>query len=201
MSEEKQHISKHVITTNTIGRSIWKTIVVDGVETMYEVNRKGIVRNRNTLKVMSRYGYHNRWQESHIYGLSVNKKVVRLDAHRIMASIFIPIPKSLEKKGYTQLDLLVVAKNGDYRDTSIKNLKWVTKSDQVKKEMETRRKNLNSLKCRTVITDEIAKNICEMLQGKKSVFKIAKKFNISTQLVYHIKNRETWKHVSEKYKW
>ncbi len=89
--------------------------------------------------------------------------------------------------------------SGNTFDNSIENLQWLSKSDNVKKEMEARNiigeNNPNSK-----YTKEIAEAICKMLEENKLTIKeIAEKNNVEVTLVYDLKYQRAWKHVSQKY--
>ena len=192
-------IAKYYITTSTTKRKKkWYRLVVEGKKTCYEVNRQGCVRNidtQNILKPSILNGYY-----SYNIRLSDNEKV-KLSMHRILACIFIPIPKELQNMGHNQLTLIPNHKDGNKLHTEISNLEWTTVSGNMQHALE------HGL-CETLIgekshlskiTEKDAIEICELLSTGMRPREVSENLDIGLKIVQHIFSGECWKRISKNY--
>lgn len=143
----------------------------------YEISSYGNMRNivTNTIKKisMSNNGYS--------YVSLYNRK--KFYIHRLVAEAFI---ENLHNKK------IVNHINGIKTDNNIKNLEWVTKSENAKHSFNI---GLN----KPVITDNITnfttKDIVEIYNSMGSYKKIALHFNTTLKTVYDIKQKKIWKKI------
>ena len=89
---------------------------VKGFNDRYEVSNKGVVRNKETLKVLkpqiNRYGY---LQVNLYYGGHKTRKMITV--HKLVATAFIPNPNNYP---------CINHKNEDKTDNMVENLEWCT---------------------------------------------------------------------------
>lgn len=105
-------------------------------------------------------------------------------------------------KGSPPMDMIIPESDhisGNTLDNSIDNLQWLSKRDNVIKEMSMRNvkgeQNPNSK-----YTENTVHTICRMLEENKLTIKnISKETNVSITFVYDIKYKRAWKHISDKY--
>lgn len=97
--------------------SDWR--IIEGYEN-YEINREGVVRRRDTHKIMA-----DEVRGSDAYYKTVelsNGQTKKFSVHVLLAKAFIPNPDPEHK---TQVDHI----DRDYRNNSLENLRWVTPSE------------------------------------------------------------------------
>ena len=90
-----KQIAKFWISTSTLKKNKkWYKILINGQKAVYSINKDGVVINRTTGREMSTTRNTNRDNLPGyvVYQLSVDHKVYHVFKHRLMASIFIPIP-------------------------------------------------------------------------------------------------------------
>ena len=186
--------STHYIVTDSPKKKEWKRIIFDGVKTNYEIRENGDVRNRSTgsmlTPLLGSHGYLK-------YNFYINGKYYRVRQHRLLACIFIPIPKELyDKDGLVpnKLILEVNHKDSDRTNNDLTNLEWVTH----KGNMEHAARDNRLLHNNSSITEKQAMRIIKMLEsGKYRINDIAKKIGTSRSTISRIYQRKLWADLSE----
>lgn len=117
------------------------------------------------------------------------RKYIRL--HIIVLSNFIKKPIG---------DLEVNHKDGNKLNNHLENLEWVTKSENqihaIKKGLICHQKG--DKRWNAKITNEDAKNILKIYKlGEYSQAELARKYNVSKNIIWRLVNRKCWKHIYE----
>jgi len=97
---------------------VWKQVIIDNVETMYEISNYGNLKNKNTQKIMSP-GNSNGYLGISLLVNDGKRKSFKI--HRLVALMFIP---NTEKKE------TVNHKNHNKLDNNVDNLEWMTTTEQ-----------------------------------------------------------------------
>lgn len=195
-------IAKHFISTKSDKDSEWKSIYIDGIETFYEINIEAVVRNKKTKRILKPMKPKTDQERGYRLSMSISGSVFNFYLHRLYGIIFLPIPEKYIEMGYDQRNLIVVAKDNDPYNLDLDNLKWETKSEQMKEGVKAGRVLAGEEHKLAKIDENTARKICEMLQDKKPVKEIKETLNIpTTRIIYYIKNRVSWKQISKDYKW
>lgn len=186
---------RNIYTTTTASKP-WKNIWIDGVKTQYEIHKKKGVRNINTHKKI-KLGEHGNYLKYSFY-LGNNKNTLVL-AHRLYASIFIPVPDELKDVSKTMLD--VNHKDGNGHNNEPWNLEWCTQQENVLHAFRTGlTTNFGETACLAKTSNKKVIEICELLQaGGKSIIEIAKIANVNPRRVRSIYQREAWNFISKDY--
>ena len=80
------------------------------------------------------------------------------------------------------------------------NLNWLTPSENINYAMQFGNGKKGEDHPYTSITNEQAEQICQLLsEGQLMFYEIADKLGVPFDTVRHISQRETWKHISQKY--
>lgn len=136
---------------------IWKTIIINGSDTIYEISSTGKVRNKHTNHELAQ-NINNRGLM--VCNLSVDNKKSTPCIHKLIAEHFVPNPDNLKKAYHI---------NGDQLKNVASNIGWTTQSDVVAKGHATKKRGkriiqyLNAEKKNEIATFEsildAAKNI------------------------------------------
>ena len=160
---------------------LWQTIKHKHKKTKYIISSLGRVVNNESGELMkphvTKKGYLSvsLWIDGKSYGKQV---------HRLVAKAFIPNPHQRKQVNHI---------NGNKQDNRIENLEWVTnKQNSV-------HATKNGL-CHSKLTDDQVKAICKLLMENKLSYKeIAKKVNVSQELIGCIYRKQIWKRIVDKY--
>lgn len=194
--KEKPIIARYLITTTSGIKKKWKRIMIEGENTIYEMNRKGILRYRDTKEIIE----HRSLTGYEVYNLIVGNKRLLLSRHRLLASLFIPIPKWYRNNGYNQEHLMINHKDGIKGHDVLDNLEWVTPKENVDHAIEHGLIDyLGENSYLSTITDEEALRICELLAEGKRPKEVSEITGISEKIVRHIYHGESWKQLSKDY--
>ncbi len=178
---------------------IWSDIVYKDIKSMYEVSNYGRVRNKKTSKMISIATSEKGYKMVSLMSNRGTQDTFKLA--RIVAHTFIEKPNS--DPSWT-----VNHKNGDKSDNSIYNLEWTTFTDNIRHSFEI---GLNEgLKGTTngnnLYPEELIEMICLLLSQKvktrnitKQVKELYPEYPINRYLMYDLRHRKTWKHISNKY--
>jgi hypothetical protein len=141
--------------------------------TIYEngiiVGKSGSVLNPTKTKA----GYY-------VINMYVNKKKKRMYVHRIVALCYIDNPENKATVNH---------KDGDKSNNSVKNLEWLTQTDNAKHAWSSGLNN-NSFKLNKNQVDEI-KYLYN--NTKTSHRKLALKYSVTHAQIYNILNNKSWK--------
>ena len=163
---------------------IWKNVV--GFEEQYEISNLGNLRSKERFVKHWRGG--ERKYKSNFKNIRLNDKGYfrcnlknegkRYDftIHRLVALAFIP---NEENKPF------INHKNGIKTDNRVENLEWCNQSENVTHAVKNRL-------IKTKLTDEQAK---EIFNSQLSHRKLAKLYNITSSIVWRIKNKKAYKHL------
>ena len=163
---------------------IWKNVV--GFEEQYEISNLGNLRSKERFVKHWRGG--ERKYKSNFKNIRLNDKGYfrcnlknegkRYDftIHKLVALAFIP---NEENKPF------INHKNGIKTDNRVENLEWCSASENVTHAVKNRL-------IKTKLTDEQAK---EIFNSQLSQRKLAKLFNITSSIVWRIKNKKAYKHL------
>lgn len=179
-------------------KEIWKPIICQDIhEGWYEVSNKGNIRRTSTKRLLSPFlskGYMR-------VGLMTYKRhQQKFPVHRLVALAFV--------QGYTLERHFVNHKNGDKTNNCAENLEWVTASENTIHAIKTGLFHVvnGENNGQANITNDTAHEICKLLKKYNgNVRKIANKIKeyrdkkISLSLIYHIRNKSTWVHISDLY--
>ena len=163
---------------------IWKNVV--GFEEQYEISNLGNLRSKERFVKHWRGG--ERKYKSNFKNIRLNDKGYfrcnlknegkRYDftIHKLVALAFLP---NEENKPF------VNHKNGIKTDNRVENLEWCSASENITHAVKNRL-------VKTKLTDEQAK---EIFNSQLSHRKLAKLYNITSSIVWRIKNKKAYKHL------
>jgi hypothetical protein len=107
---------------------IWKTIIINGSDTIYEISSTGKVRNKHTNHELAQ-NINNRGLM--VCNLSVDNKKSTPCIHKLIAEYFVPNPNKSDKAYHI---------NGDPLINIASNIGWTTQSDVVAKGHATKKR-------------------------------------------------------------
>ncbi len=187
-SNKKSSLALRVLTTSclprTIGSMKWKT-AYDHED--YEVSTTGRVRRRTDHKLSSRWkvGRELTRQLSHRGYFKVKLEQKYVPVARLVAETFLrPRPPGL----------VVNHKNGMKVDNDVRNLEWISKSEDAKHAIRTglwktlRGEDHGNAK----LTVGAVKDIRSTFRQTQ---RLAAKYQVTEDLVRRVRRREIWRHV------
>ena len=161
---------------------------IPGIYPYYMLNNYGRVYHKALGKLISlgisTSGYF-------CYPFSTINGPITTQIHRLEMIIFKPID------GYEELD--VNHEDGNKLNNFIGNLEWASRSDNISHSFNTGLHPVGEDLSFTKISNAQAKEICDLLQSGLQPLEISRLLNINSNIIQSIKNKDTWKHVSEGY--
>lgn len=192
---------------------VWKKIDLRNVKkNTYFVSSYGRVRNSGG-KILSTYLDKDGYVKCTLYDEDGNRH--HFLNHRLVAIMFIPIPKHYFEEGYTLQTLQVNhLKPDDKKDLYYKNLEWCTNVENIKHSVDN--KLQEPITCedhgRATLTNAQVHKICKMMQDfhsnksiclafgyKKDTEEHRKAYDKFRGILKHIRNRHTWVLISSQY--
>lgn len=194
--EKKFILTKYIIGTTSGNKKKWKRIMINGKKTEYEMNKDGIVRDRNTeeIKKPHKIRYYR-------YSLKLEDgTIANVMRHRLMMALFVPIPRCYREKGYQQENLQVNHIDGIKGHDTLENLEWCTVKENMQHAIDTGLVTyLGENSYMATITDEDAIEICELLAEGKRPKEVSEITGIGEKIIRHIYNNESWKQLTKDY--
>ena len=98
----------------------WRTVVLEGKETIYEVSNKGRIRHIYTkyIKTVSES------KDGYLYTqLHFNNRIIRIGVHRLVAAAFLEKPPGKNQVNHINCDKL---------DNTVENLEWCNNTENVR---------------------------------------------------------------------
>jgi predicted DNA-binding protein YlxM (UPF0122 family) len=198
-SEEAVEKEKAYIKFIEDAKEKWKQVIYDGELYPYEVSTKGRVRIKKSKKIRTQPKYKPYVKIQLTHPITGQRRETTV--HRLMALAFLPIPQRYIDDGLTEKDLTVNHIDGIKSHNAIYNLEWATYSEN------TRHAYANNLinykegedSYQAIISNDQAKQICELIQLGYSNKEISKLTGISTIIIHSIKGRRSWQHLSKDY--
>lgn len=176
----------------------WKTIKMNGIKFEYQISNTGKVRKKGSKKIL---GFDRTGKNYIRVTLYHEGERYKYSIHRLVAVHFIKMPKKYSKKGYTFDNLVPNHLNGIRTHNAVFNLEWSTIKDNTRHAFETGLADIsigeNSHLAKML--DKQAIRACELLSEGWKVKDIAEELNVSPRSIQHIKDGESWKHISKNY--
>ena len=171
----------------------WKQVIYENELINYDVSNTGKIRNHETkfeYKLSKTPGMKNCYE---FFQIKTSKGTRNVGIHRLMAIMFIPIPKKYLKRGINIKDLIVDHIDNVKYHNIISNLQWMRNRENIIKCINE--KNLNDY----LIDEKTVKKICKDLCNNLTIYDISKKYNISELLVHDIRFKIRYKNISKNY--
>ena len=177
----------------------WKQVIVDGVETEYEVSTFGNVRridNRDEYLPQYEHGGHNAWNRYRRVVICIptdGKRTYRaLAVHRLVAEAFIPNPEN--KPQVNHID-------GVKYHNNVRNLEWNTPSENVTHAIRTGLvKSYKGIDGRNTKNSEAdVHKVCKLLEQGLTVREIAKQCGVTYAFVSGVKYNGNWEDIRSQY--
>ena len=107
-----------------------KKIIIDNIETDYEINELGEIYSYKTNKILSGSIFNTGYR---MVRLTINGQKKSYAVHRLVAEAFIPNPENLP---------VVNHKDGNKLNNNVENLEWVSQSQNRIHAIQTKTSNL-----------------------------------------------------------
>ena len=160
----------------------------------YRVSNFGRVKNAKDELLKSHLSHNGYPRLSIRNGGPSNLMMV----HRLVAEAFLEKPIGFDET------YQVNHKDGDKENNRKSNLEWVTPAENLQHAVETGLKPRGEACNNAILTEKQVHSICKRLVKGQTVNEIRKQMNLmdlSEQAVRNIRQRKTWKHISENYSW
>lgn len=154
----------------------------------YVVFESGCVYNKHN-KLLSQ---HDNGRGYLIVSLYIDGKRTCKAVHRLIAECFIPNPFNLSDVDHI---------DGDRRNNSITNLRWVTHGENIEHSYILCNRSAvgeNNARCET--TEEEVREICKLLEKGYRPSQV-RDLGFDYGRVRAIKRRQNWIHISKEYSW
>lgn len=163
--------------------------IVKDVYDYYQISNFGRVYH-NYLKIIMKPGLSTSGYLFIVMRTRKGSKIIQL--HRLVLIAFNDI---CDREKYDVNHI-----NGNKQQNYLYNLEWATRSDNILHAYNTGLHPLGENNTLSKITEETAKNICELLQSNKYTNKeIAEMTNSTISIVSDIKKGKNWRYVSKNY--
>ena len=177
---------------NSLPGEIWKTTSRNAD---YEVSNLGRIRNKSTLREMKLSRDGSGYPQLTLPNGDGTRRTHKV--HRLVMETFRP---------RTDHHLLLVNHvNGDKQDARLDNLEWVTQQENIDHASATGLRVTRSGESHqnAKFTNAQIRRVCELLQEGKGEREIAKTvgFAINPLTVRQIRQRKTWRTISQEYSW
>ena len=184
-SEEQQVVDRYLY--DKAHRS-WKSILINGKETLYLISNLGEIFSLRFNKIMSPSTLPNGYLQIILHTDDGNyHKLI----HRLVAEAF--IEHSSERN-------VVNHKNGKKDCNWVGNLEWVTNQENIDHAVATGLiNNKGENQANHKYTTEQIEMICKLLESGDSNTVVAEKLSIPRHVVEHVKSGSAWSHISSKY--
>ena len=183
----KEMENKDLLRQYDMEHPVWKSIIIDGNITKYEISNIGTVRDSNGVN-LTIYCRENFYPCVYLQGFQ-NMMTV----HRLVAQAFIPNP---ENKAY------VNHIDGNKRNNWVGNLEWTTPKENSDHAWRTGLvNNKGELQGSSIYTNAQVEKLCQLMsQGILDYTKLEKLTGIKASAISDIRLRRQWKSISDKYK-
>lgn len=176
---------------------VWKQLILDGELLNYDISNTGKYRDHSTgkiYKLSTVQGMKNTYEFAYI---RLNSgKMYRTGIHRLVAIMFVPVPKKYIEAGL-HINSLVVDHIDNIKYHNIyTNLQWLTNQEnQIKKVKANSAYQVWSI----ATPKKIIKNICKDLENGMTIYDISQKYKCSEYLVYRVRYFQVYTDISKKY--
>lgn len=165
----------------------WKQLVIDGVPWDYHISNSGKVYSRKRCRLL-KFTNDRGWQKIRLTGPNGTHK--QFAVHRLVGFMFVP--------GYEE-GLTINHMSGVKDNNWFWNLEWVTQAEN------ERHAVINGLKAHgerhfgNIHTEKSIHEVCKLLEQLIPYEEIVKRTGVDLTVVYDVKNRKSWKFVSDQY--
>lgn len=173
---------------------MWKTVVVKGVKTKYEISSSGRIRTKKKGKVKILKPSFN--QDGYkMIQIKVGDKKVTKKIHRLVAEAFVENPDPERFKEVNHL-------NGDKANNDMDNLEWTDRSGNMHHAFDTglilpmKGEDHPGHKH----TEKQIREVCELMEEGHTNKEIHEKTGIKSDILSDIRSGDSWTHITDDYK-
>lgn len=184
---------------------LYKPLFIDGNKTQYAVSKNGDILSLNygntkKIKCLKLQTDDDGYKTVH---LRINGVVKNFRVHRLVAMVYISLPKKYIKRGYTEEDLEVNHKDGDKSNNSVYNLEWCTTKENILHAEKTGlRKHNNQGEKHPLVKykEKQIRKVCKLLEENILTIKqISTETDVDIHTVYDISIHNAWTIISDDY--